>query len=555
MHLPSPGVERAVAAAQAWAVRRGSATAQLSDYALGLLDEEEGRPAGLLARLGNDVAVVRERLEQLSDATPAPTLATLYDAARKWSVRYRADPAFMTDAFLLAVLTANEGFRAAAAQVGLDAHQLAELMTGEVNSPVAWPDAPATTFDPTTRPEAAVAQPFIPASRPDEPPASFVPPEPIDENEAARILDANLNRGREALRVVEDYCRFVLNDHFLTEAVKHLRHGLAGASSQLPAGALLAARDTTGDVGTRISAGGEYDRTSSAHVVAVNLKRLQEALRSVEEYGKVFGPVLGREVELLRYRSYTLERAIVRGSDARRRLAGAQLYVLLTGSQCVAALDWTIAQAAAGGATAFQLREKTLPDAELIARARDVRRWTRQVNALFIVNDRPDIARLVGADGVHLGQDDLPVADARRIVGPDTLIGVSTHSVAQVRKAVLDGADYLGVGPTFPSRTKAFDAFPGLAFVREAAAETSLPAFALGGIGPDNVQDVVAAGLRRVAVSSTIAAADDPEAVARVLRAALDGPLTGVPPVLPGPVTRHPGQSGTRDQTDPPGER
>lgn len=177
------------------------------------------------------------------------------------------------------------------------------------------------------------------------------------------------------------------------------------------------------------------------------------------------------------------------------------------------------------------------------------------MNALFIVNDRPDIARLVGADGVHLGQDDLPVADARRIVGPDTLIGVSTHSVAQVRKAVLDGADYLGVGPTFPSRTKAFDAFPGLAFVREAAAETSLPAFALGGIGPDNVQDVVAAGLRRVAVSSTIAAADDPEAVARVLRAALDGPLTGVPPVLPGPVTRHPGQSGTRDQTDPPGER
>jgi thiamine-phosphate pyrophosphorylase len=236
----------------------------------------------------------------------------------------------------------------------------------------------------------------------------------------------------------------------------------------------------------------------------------------------LFGTGFARDVEALRYRSYTLERAVVRGGEARRRLADARLYVLVTGWQCTAALDWTIGRAAAGGATVFQLREKSLSDAELVARARDVRRWTREANVLFIVNDRPDVARLVGADGVHLGQDDLPVADARRIVGPDALIGVSTHSVEQVRKAVLDGADYLGVGPTFPSRTKAFDAFPGLDFVRAAAAETTLSAFALGGIGPQNVGQVAAAGLRRVAVGAAVCAADDPEAVARVLRAALD---------------------------------
>ncbi len=495
MHQTSPGVERAVTAAAAWAARRGSAAVRLSDYVLGLLDEDEGRPAELLARLGGDLQTVRARIESLTTHGPAPAVATLYDAARNWSVRFRADPAFMTDAFLVAVLTADPAFQQAAAMAGLAADRFAQLMTGEVNSPFAAPN---------------------------EPPATFALPDAADEMDAARVLDANLNRAREALRVLDDHARFVLNDRLLTETVKALRHGLAAASGQLPPTLLLAARDTPGDVGTNVSAAGEYERGSSAQVAAVNLKRLQEALRSVEEYGKLFGTGFAREVEALRYWSYTLERAVVRGGEARRKLADARLYVLLTGSQCAAALDWTIEQAAVGGATVFQLREKGLSDAELIARARDVRRWTRKSNTLFIVNDRPDIARLVGADGVHLGQDDLAVADARRIVGPEALIGVSTHSVEQVRRAVLDGADYLGVGPTFPSRTKAFEAFPGLGFVRDAAAETTLPAFALGGIGPENVGEVVAAGLRRVAVSAAVCAADDPETVARVLRAALD---------------------------------
>jgi thiamine-phosphate pyrophosphorylase len=150
-----------------------------------------------------------------------------------------------------------------------------------------------------------------------------------------------------------------------------------------------------------------------------------------------------------------------------------------------------------------------------------VRLWTRKAGVLFVVNDRPDIARLVEADGVHLGQDDLPVADARRVVGPDALIGVSTHSIAQVRQAVLDGADYIGIGPVFPSATKEFEHFPGLGFVRAATAETTLPAFALGGIGPGNLGEVVAAGARRVAVGAAVARADDPQTAARLLRAGL----------------------------------
>src|SRR5262249_6328163 len=160
-----------------------------------------------------------------------------------------------------------------------------------------------------------------------------------------------------------------------------------------------------------------------------NLKRLQEALRSLEEHGKLWDLRIGSALERLRYRAYTLERSALLRGVARDRLADVRLYVLLTGSLCTASLDWTIQEAAAGGARMFQLREKQLDDRSLLELARKVRRWTRQAGALFIMNDRPDIARLAEADGVHLGQDDMPVKDARRIIGPDAIIGVSTHNL------------------------------------------------------------------------------------------------------------------------------
>jgi thiamine-phosphate pyrophosphorylase len=157
----------------------------------------------------------------------------------------------------------------------------------------------------------------------------------------------------------------------------------------------------------------------------------------------------------------------------------------------------------------------------LLELARDVRRWTRRAGVLLIVNDRPDIARLVEADGVHLGQDDMPVKEARRVLGPEALIGVSTHNVEQLRQAVLDGASYVGVGPTFPSGTKEFEELAGLDFVRRAAAESSLPAFVIGGVNQQTLEAAVAAGARRVAVSQAVCEADDPQSVAAALVRAL----------------------------------
>jgi thiamine-phosphate pyrophosphorylase len=445
----------------------------------------------------------------------------LYHAARAWSITHRHDPEFLTDALLIAVITADPGFRAGCAVLGFSPELLERTLTKRTREDEHTPplvpllgggDVTARPPDPT--PAAGTRQTG------GHPPV-FELPDTTAEVEAARILDASFNRAREAARVLEDYCRFALDDRLLTEQVKDLRHGLAAAARKVPLTALLAARETLRDVGTTATAGGEYERASPAHVAFINLKRLQEALRSLEEFGKVLGPELGRELEALRYRTYTLERALALRAGGRERLGAAKLYVLLTRGQCTAALDWTIREAARGGADVFQLREKTMTDRALLECARDVRRWTREVGALFVVNDRPDIARLCGADGVHLGQDDMSPKDARRIAGPDVFIGISTHSLDQLRTAVLDGADYVGVGPTFPSRTKTFDEFPGLDFVRAAFGETTVPAFALGGIGVGNIAEVVAAGARRVAVSAAITTADDPEQAARLLKQAL----------------------------------
>ena len=171
------------------------------------------------------------------------------------------------------------------------------------------------------------------------------------------------------------------------------------------------------------------------------------------------------------------------------------------------------------GVDVIQLRDKQLADRHLLERARRLRELTRSSPTLFVMNDRPDLANLADADGVHVGQDELAVDDARSIAGPELLVGVSTHSVAQARQAVLDGADYIGVGPTFPSTTKHFETFTGLDLLRQVSSEANLPTFAIGGINLDNLAAVLATGCRRVAVSGAVQTADEPTAaVERIKR-------------------------------------
>src|SRR5690606_34991727 len=167
----------------------------------------------------------------------------------------------------------------------------------------------------------------------------------------------------------------------------------------------------------------------------------------------------------------------------------------------------------------IQLREKEMDGGELIARARRLVHLCRERGVLLILNDRPDIALLSGADGVHLGQEDLPAIESRRLLGPDKLIGVSTHNLDHARQAVVDGADYIGVGPVFPSSTKPRDILPGLAYARQVAEQIDIPAVAIAGITDGNVDEVMSSGLRAVAVTSAVLSCDNVRTAAERLRA------------------------------------
>ena len=194
-----------------------------------------------------------------------------------------------------------------------------------------------------------------------------------------------------------------------------------------------------------------------------------------------------------------------------------RLYVLIDGRGGPEEFTRLASSLIEAGVPALQLRDKRLDDRTLVARARALRDLTRGSNTLLVINDRPDIAALVQADGVHVGQEELPVGQARRLIHGGALVGLSTHSLEQAREGVLLGADYLGVGPVFPTRTKPFARFPGLELLRAVAAEIRLPWFAIGGIGMENIDDVLAAGARRVAVSSAVCDAANPAAAARQL--------------------------------------
>lgn len=173
----------------------------------------------------------------------------------------------------------------------------------------------------------------------------------------------------------------------------------------------------------------------------------------------------------------------------------------------------------AGGARAVQLREKDLPMREFFELARAFRERTARAGMTFIVNDYVDVCRAVEADGVHLGQDDFPVREARRLLGPQTVIGVSTHSVEQALKAVADGADYINVGPIFATQTKEHAGQPvGLELFKEIRRQVTLPITVMGGINLENLDQVLAAGADRIAAVSAIVAAEDITATVREFR-------------------------------------
>lgn len=334
------------------------------------------------------------------------------------------------------------------------------------------------------------------------------------DRSVCRILDANLDRAREGLRVIEEWCRFGLESASLAAKCKQLRQELARWHTEQ----IRFARNTSTDPGTALSHKGEETRIDIKSVLRANLCRVQEALRVLEEYGKVYSDSMGASVKQIRYQVYILESQLM-ARERQHKLQEARLYLVTMPKDNLAA---TVEAALQGGLTLVQYRGKAGEDQEHLAIAQELCDLCHQYNALFLVNDRVDMAIAVGADGVHLGQTDLPVAVARSLLGKDHIIGQSTTSPEELQKALDAGVDYVGVGPVYVTPTKPGKAASGLEYVRYAAQKVSMPWYAIGGIDPDNLSEVIQAGASRVAVVRSLMMAENPTLVSQYMLTLLE---------------------------------
>ncbi len=322
-----------------------------------------------------------------------------------------------------------------------------------------------------------------------------------------RILDANLDRAREGLRIIEEWCRLGLNNQPLAEECKQIRQELA----QWHSWELRQARDTPGDVGTVLSHPQEEVRESIEHLLQANLCRSQEALRVLEEYSKLYEPKMAAACKQLRYRVYTIESSLL-NNYRHQQLQIAPLYLVTSPEPEILKV---VEAALKGGLTLVQYRDKEGQDSDRLEKAHQLCQLCHQYNALFIVNDRVDIALAVDADGVHLGQHDAPVAFAREILGSHKIVGRSTTNKQELNKAIAERADYVGVGPFYETPTKPGKASVGKEYIDYVTAKCPVPWFAIGGIDLNNLHGVLTTGAQRVAVVRAIMQSEQPTQVTR----------------------------------------
>jgi len=333
-----------------------------------------------------------------------------------------------------------------------------------------------------------------------------------------RILDANLNRAREGLRVIEEYLRFIRQDPRGSWMLKQWRHEFRWMTDKLGIRQLLDARAADSDVGRDLQSPSQTAKQDPQAITAAGVKRLQEALRVIEEYASAVDPEVSTRAGKMRFEVYQFERELFLTSP-RARFEPVRLYLLIGTDFCPAEkMPDLAARLLDAGVDCLQLREKKLKDGEFCRLAETLAQLCRSRSKIFIVNDRPDIARAVGADGVHVGQDDLPVDIVRQILGSDRIIGVSTHNMAQLDQAISENPSYIAIGPAFATTTKPHEPVAGPQYITPAVQrlrDAGIPEVVIGGITPDNLPTLQAQGITRIALCGAILSAPDPVAAAR----------------------------------------
>ncbi|HOT46928.1 MAG TPA: thiamine phosphate synthase [Spirochaetota bacterium] len=324
-------------------------------------------------------------------------------------------------------------------------------------------------------------------------------------------IDANLNRALEGVRVCEDVMRFCLRRTDLSTRLKDVRHRIAGAAKRFPSGMLLHGRDVEGDGQKYVDLGGEGTRNSLADLFSANIHRAMEAVRSLEEFGKLAVPGWDdNPFQNMRFSLYDIERDGMPFLKRRQKIDSFRrsLYAILDSSYVKRDdFDDAVTKMIRGGASVIHLRMKASGKGEILTAARDIATLCREGKVLFIVNDHVDIAVLAGADGVHLGLNDLRANEARKLIPPDMIIGITAYTAEDPARIESDGADYVAVGPVFDTVYNSASGpvtikGTGVEVIYRARAAVSMPIVAIGGITPEGAGRAFSAGADSIAVAS-----------------------------------------------------
>ncbi|MEN8904715.1 MAG: thiamine phosphate synthase [Clostridiales bacterium] len=342
-----------------------------------------------------------------------------------------------------------------------------------------------------------------------------------------RVIDANVNRASEGIRVIEDIGRFYLNHSELTSDLREIRHKIRDIAKIFLKNCLIE-RDSIKDIGLDISIKSNLsNKTNIIELIEANFKRVQEALRTLEEVINIVGHNdISREFEVIRFKTYYLEKEIyfkikinLVKSEKNRKLD--------TDIYCITSYEHSkgrnnidvITEMLEENIEIIQYREKNKSLAEKYRECIEIRELTLKYKATFIINDDIHIAKMVNADGVHIGQDDLPIDKVREFLGEDFIIGISTHSKDQCIQSINSEADYIGVGPIFKTYTKKDVCDPvGLSYLSYVSKNVKIPFVAIGGIKEHNLASVLKEKPKMIALVTEIVGADDIRAKIRSIR-------------------------------------
>jgi len=332
-------------------------------------------------------------------------------------------------------------------------------------------------------------------------------PKDAEDFRIYQIIDANLDRAREGLRVLEDWARFGLGKEKYVEKIKNFRQILGKNHLEV----YKQSRNHIEDKCKGLTHREQINRKTFEQIISSNSGRVQEALRVIEEFSRLHNHELSKIASEIRYEIYTLEIDLLSLSKFKKSeeiLKENDLYVITDQKENLLEI---IEEILIAGVRIIQYRFKMGTDKDHLQEAIQIKNLCKRYNSLFIVNDRIDIALASNADGIHLGQEDLDLKTARKLLGSSKLIGISANNEIDISNALKDGCNYIGIGPVFETSTKKNKKPIGIEKIKTLTKDLKIPWFAIGGIKSDNISYLKRNGFKKVALVSQLMNSEDPK--------------------------------------------